>query len=92
METAFGTKNVCRVVWGDSGEEPLPTRLEIQPNVSSQSAIGTKYFKHDKVWLKMEKKVCFITGANAGIGKSAAIQIACKVYYIYQRMCLIDKK
>ena len=27
METAFGTKNVCRVVWGDSGEEPLPTRL-----------------------------------------------------------------
>ena len=28
METAFGTKNVCRVVWGDSGDEPLPTRLE----------------------------------------------------------------
>ena len=27
METAFGTKNVCRVVWGDSGEEPLPTRF-----------------------------------------------------------------
>ena len=49
METAFGTKNVCRVVWGDSGDEPLPTRLEIRPNVSSQSAIGTKYFKHDKV-------------------------------------------
>jgi len=40
----------------------------------------------------MEKKVCFITGANAGIGKSAAIQIAGSGYYIYQRMIVIDKQ
>jgi NAD(P)-dependent dehydrogenase (short-subunit alcohol dehydrogenase family) len=30
----------------------------------------------------MEKKVCFITGANAGIGKSAAIQIARAGYHV----------
>jgi NAD(P)-dependent dehydrogenase (short-subunit alcohol dehydrogenase family) len=30
----------------------------------------------------MEKKVCFITGANAGIGKSAAIQIAKAGYHV----------
>jgi hypothetical protein len=26
-ETALVRKNACQVVWGDSGDEPLPTRL-----------------------------------------------------------------
>lgn len=30
----------------------------------------------------MNKKICVITGANAGIGKAAAIQIASKGYYV----------
>lgn len=30
----------------------------------------------------MDKKICVITGANAGIGKAAAIQIASKDYYV----------
>jgi NAD(P)-dependent dehydrogenase (short-subunit alcohol dehydrogenase family) len=30
----------------------------------------------------MEKKVCLITGANSGIGKAAAIQIAQKEYFV----------
>jgi hypothetical protein len=42
METAFGTKNVCRVVWGDSGDEPLPTRL-VKNNKSVNSPVGAKY-------------------------------------------------
>ena len=41
METAFGTKNVCRVVWGDSGDEPLPTRLEIISGVRIGSGGAT---------------------------------------------------
>jgi hypothetical protein len=27
VETAFGTKAVCQVVWGVGGDEPPPTRL-----------------------------------------------------------------
>ena len=28
IRNRLGTEYVCRVVWGDSGDEPLPTRLE----------------------------------------------------------------
>jgi hypothetical protein len=27
IRNRLGTEYVCRVVWGDSGDEPLPTRL-----------------------------------------------------------------
>ncbi|MCA9962528.1 MAG: SDR family NAD(P)-dependent oxidoreductase, partial [Anaerolineales bacterium] len=30
----------------------------------------------------MNKKVCVITGANSGIGKAAAVQIAQKGYHV----------
>ncbi len=30
----------------------------------------------------MDKKVCMITGANSGIGKAAAIQIARQSYHV----------
>ena len=28
IRNRLGTEYVCRVVWGDSGDEPLPTRLD----------------------------------------------------------------
>lgn len=30
----------------------------------------------------MDKKICMITGANSGIGKASAIQIAQKGYHV----------
>jgi hypothetical protein len=60
METAFGTKNVCRVVWGDSGDEPLPTRLD--NCVIANRA--TQVFKSNDVitWHEMHKSL--IRGDN----------------------------
>jgi hypothetical protein len=38
IRNRLGTEYVCRVVWGDSGDEPLPTRLatDFNPLVKMQ--------------------------------------------------------
>ena len=38
----LGTIDVCRVVWGDSGDEPLPTRLEIAYKVKNPVGMTLK--------------------------------------------------